>query len=121
MCEDCGGICAVLDRMIDEYLRMVDGGRHRRFFHPMEIPGKNSATDSTTLSQFVEQAACIDMTPQELEAELVKRSGFAESVQGWLQEKRVPNGMIRKIILTNAEMIIRERGARPRLTLLKVA
>ncbi len=114
MCIDCGGICAVLDRMIDEYLSSGhEEGPGRRFFHPTSVPGQTGPEDTTALSDLIEQAACIGMTPQQLEDELISCSGFAEPVANWVREQKVPNGMVRKIILTNAEMIIRERGAQP--------
>lgn len=138
MCEDCGGICAILDRMILEHVtmsgkppeelreigEMLDGVNREksRYFHPTEyVGGSTSWDDTANLSDLVEQAACIDMTPQDLEDEIAKRCGFVEAVKSWIQEKKTPNGMIRLIILRNAELIIREHGARPQLTLLEAA
>ena len=122
MCEDCGGICAIFDRMIEDAIRasgrtvgFSEGYRSR--FHSTNVKGITGADgpkDEASLHDLVEEAACIDMTPQELEAELSRRSGLGESISLWIREKRVPSGMVRKIILTNAEDIIREHGARPK-------
>lgn len=124
MCTSCGGICAIVDRMIAEYRRQVTQeaeSSHRRYFHPTEASGMSGGEDTTSLAKLVEEAACIGMTPQELENQLKHDSGFAEPVAAWIQERQVPNGMVRKIILTNAERIIREYGAKPQLTLLETA
>ena len=122
MCEDCGGICAIFDRMFREYAEEVLGQSYdfsegyKSKFHSTNvkgITGTDGKADSTNLAELIEQAACIGMTPQELETELAKRSGFGEAATLWIKEQKVPCGMVRKMLLQNVEAIIREHGARP--------
>ncbi len=123
MCEDCGGICARLDAMIDEYLELMGkyesgfSAGYRSRFHSTNVKGITGAADVTSLKALVEEAACIGMTSQALEVELSKRTGFKEAVSLWIREEKTPNGLVRKIILTNAEAILHECGAVPELSL----
>lgn len=135
MCEDCGGICAVLDRLILSHLAMTGqptpevsaedylnaGGTKRKYFHPTEYIGARSGDDTMSFFDFIEEAARIGMTPQQLETEIASRCGFPEAVSSWIREEKIPNGMVRKIILTNAEIVVRKHGAKPQMTLLEAA
>jgi hypothetical protein len=90
-----------MDRLISEYLA--------------------TAQDNTTqLSELLAEASCIDMTPEELGIAIKELTGYEAAIDGWIKEGKIPNGMMRRVILTNAETIIRERGLQPQKTLLNI-
>lgn len=127
MCKDCGGICARLDAMIAEFLEHLGereigfSAGYRSRFHSTNVTGITGPADMTALSELVEEAACIGLTPQQLENELIRSTGFGTAVQEWIRKQKTPNGLVRKIILTSAERILRNHGAQPELTLLRAA
>lgn len=86
---------------------------------PLDVRNAPSAADGfNSLSQLIARAPGIHLSPEAFKQELAMRSGFGEAVEKWASAAKVPNGLARKIILTCAEEILRERGARPSLTLL---
>ncbi len=115
MCIACGAvICAIFDRMIVfELARIVGNIGMQRSMHSTNIGRATGPSDTEIFAEFIEHAAELGMTPQELETEISVRSGFAEHVSNWIQEKTIPNGLARKIILTNVEILLKERGAQP--------
>ncbi len=80
---------------------------------PLDISDAvESAANADRFKDMAEAAVGIGYEPGEFLAELAKRSGFKEHVHGWARGK-IPNGLACKIILTQAEIMIRERGASP--------
>lgn len=128
MCEECRTqICAMVDALISDYFRdfpqeCVSEETHRPKYIPMDVRNApKAATNENAFKDMVDAADGIGYTSGEFMGELAKRSGFKDHVHGWAMKGKIPNGLARKIILTCAEEMIRERGARPALTLLKKA
>lgn len=115
MCDECGAIiCAIFDRMIARELSLLgaDIGTHRGV-HPTNVAKATGVSDTNDFHRLVGQSMDIGLTPQEMETELIRRTGYPDAVSQWIKEKKIPCGLVRKIILTNVEAILRERGARP--------
>ena len=123
MCEDCGGrICALFDDLISDYWRTFPRRAPKAFaeiepkrsrYVPMDVRNTpKSANTQKGLSELVAHANDLGITSEEFLEDLVNRSQYPVPVQEWLQGK-VPNGLIRKILLGNVEDILREHGARP--------
>ena len=78
----------------------------RRYIHATTISDSSGMNDTVELRGLVEHAAVVGMTAQAMEDELATRTGFEDAVRKWVQEKRTPNGMVRKIILNSAKAIV---------------
>ena len=74
----------------------------------MTIPGSSIEADTAVLRNLLERAASIDMTVQAMEDELATRTGFDDAVRNWVSGTLMPNGLVRKIILSNAQLILNE-------------
>ena len=70
------------------------------------MPGSSSVNDAVELRRLLESAASIGMTAQHMEDELAMRTGFGDAVRNWVQENQTPNGMVRRIILNSAKVIV---------------
>ena len=86
-------------------------GRHtekmpRRYIHSTAMSGATGATDTARLRDLVTRAARLGMTPQEFKEDLAVRTGFGDAVRSWFREEVAPNGLIRRIILNNAEDLV---------------
>ncbi len=118
MCDHCGAvICTIFDRMIAREIAFLQAIAHlsesrRPTYYSLEI-GTTGRHDTDKLSDLVAQAKDIGLSPNEMEQELCRRTKMLEPVRGWIAGRFVPNGLARKIILTNVEQILTERGARP--------
>jgi hypothetical protein len=123
MCEDCGGrICALFDDLISDYWQTFPRRAPKAFaeiepkrsrYVPMDVRNTpRSAMKPLGLLQLVEHAGDLGITREEFLEDLVNRSQYSGPIQDWLQGK-IPNGLIRKILLGNIEDILREHGARP--------
>ncbi len=130
MCTTCETqICVIFDELVNSLMR-----DEPRIFRqvPAEAPTRpkylimelsdRSATEAIEgrFNDLVNASTGIGYSPGEFMHELGERSGYQEQVRNWARGK-VPNGWVRKIILTRAEMMIRERGAAPEQTLLIAA
>jgi hypothetical protein len=71
-----------------------------------------SAMKPKGLAELVEHADDLGITREAFLQELSDRSQYPGPIEEWLRGK-IPNGLIRKIILGNVEDILREHGARP--------
>jgi hypothetical protein len=119
MCEQCmTDICLFMDRLIEWELSGKPG---REAAFKMDVTDKDLAVPATAFREMVEAATGIGYQPGEFMNELGLRSGFKDGVSNWARNAVLPNGLARRVILQCAEMIIRERGAQPNLTLLKAA
>ena len=122
MCEICDGICRIFDALVSEYYRdfppiSEEEERNRPKYMPLDVRNAPKAAASfTALKDLLDRAGDIGFRGWQFKAELVKRSGYGEWIDSWTNGK-VPNGLVRKIILSCAEDIIRERGAQPSLSL----
>ena len=124
MCQECRtGICAMFDAMVRDYFREFwsaeEEGRPK--YMPLDV--RNAPESAATKTGFADMASAADgigLTRMEFLAELSKRSGFGEAIMGWAKGK-IPNGLARKIILTCAEDILKERGARPEMSMQQAA
>lgn len=120
----CNDICSFFTPLVAGYFRATshppafEVERGRRMFMAMDVTdAPDAATESRQFADFLEQAHRIKMTPEELHEAIASSCGFVEAVANWANGV-VPNGWVRKIILTNAEMILNERGSYPELSLL---
>ncbi|MCA9367957.1 hypothetical protein KC887_06895 [Candidatus Kaiserbacteria bacterium] len=119
MCDHCGAvICAIFDRMIMREVaflavaaRFSEGYRPK--YYSLNVAGITSGEDADRLSELVARAEDIGMDVVSLEAEICARTKMPEPVKMWIRDEQVPNGLVRKIILTNVEEILKERGAQP--------
>jgi hypothetical protein len=116
-------ICAVFDALAARYYRdfpvVTNENEYRRKkYMPMDVSNAPRAADGfDTLKSLIDRAPGIGFEPWEFKTELAKRSGFGEQIEAWANQDKVPNGLARKIILSCAEDILLERGARPQLSL----
>lgn len=124
MCTQCvTDICAVFDALVADYFRefppaFEEAGHRRPKYMPMDVGNApHSAADFGTLKELIDRAPGIGFKPWEFKTELAKRSGLGEQIEEWANQGKVPNGLARKIILSCAEDVLLERGARPQLTL----
>lgn len=124
MCAVCDGICPFFEALVAAYFRAVphppafEVETSRRTFMSMELPNApDAATETRQFADLIDHADLIGMSPDEFRGEIATRSGLTEQVGKWAMGI-MPNGWARKLILTNAEDIIRERGAHPELSLL---
>ena len=126
MCIDCGGICTVLSRMIGDYHREFPAASHdtedwRPKYVPMDVQNApKAAIDPAGLADMLEHVEGIGMSRLEFATELSRRSGLGEQVENWIHG-RIPNGWARKLILINAEDIVREHGAHPVMSMQEAA
>jgi hypothetical protein len=131
MCDECGGrVCAMLDGLIADYWRDFPrraprdfnlAEAHRPRYVPMDVRNApKSAERPMGLLELAEHADDMGLSRDEFVSELKLRSQYAGPIDGWLSGK-LPFGLIRKIILTCAEQILREQGARPQYSLLQAA
>ena len=135
MCEECRtGICEIFDNLAREYFRDFPLTRQsieaflgdlpemfreyrRRKYIPMDVENApRSAATETEFSKMADKADGIGMSRMEFLTELSSRSGFGEAIMAWAKGK-IPNGLARKIILTNVEDILLERGAKPKMSM----
>jgi hypothetical protein len=123
MCNQCGAnLCAIFDRLVADYFRDFPAAspeeeRQRPKYIPMDVRNApDSAGDFASLTKLVEHAPEIGLPRMTFLAELSERSGFGNAIQMWMREK-VPNGLVRKIILSCAEQILREHGAMPTMSM----
>lgn len=118
MCDHCGAvICAIFDRMIVRELAYLAAVAHLResrqpSYYSLEI-GSTSRQDADKLSDLTNQAKDTGMSSDEMEEELCRRTKMPDVVRKWIHQLFIPNGMARKIILTNVEALLKEKGARP--------
>lgn len=128
MCEECRTmICAMFDALVLDYFRefpprpqSLEEARRSKYIQMDVRNAPKSAQTTTGFKEMVEAATGIGYTPGEFMAELAKKSGFKDHVHNWARGK-IPNGLARKIILTCAEEMIREAGAKPTMSLLQIA
>ncbi len=123
MCDTCETlICVLFDNLVRDYFRdFPEPQEAARAYRPtyMRLDVRNAAESAATKTGFkamVEAAAGIEYDPGEFLAVLAEKSGFKDHVLNWARGI-IPNGLARKVILTCAENIIRERGAQPTLSL----
>ena len=110
-----------MDYYRDFPVQLGDDEVKRKKYMPMDV--RNAPKSAQTMNGFnemVQAATGIGYQPGEFMNELAKRSGFKDHVHNWARGK-IPNGLARKIILTCAEEMIRERGAQPQMSLLEQA
>ncbi len=124
MCDTCETlICMLFDALVSDYFRdfpepQEDASRQRATYMRLDVRNAaESAATKTGFNAMVEAATGIGYDPGEFLAVLAEKSGFKDHVHNWARGT-IPNGLARKIILTCAENIIRERGAQPTLSLL---
>ena len=126
MCSTCETmICAMFDRLAADYFRSfppVERDEHRRpKYMPADVSNAaESAASKNGFSEMADAADGIGMTRMAFLTELSQRTGFGDAVMGWATGK-IPNGLVRKIILTAAEDILRERGASPEYRMAEAA
>lgn len=129
MCDTCEtAICLLFDELVRDYyidfpprLPHREPSSSRPKYVSTEFSGTaRAAASEERFGEMVQAATGIGYESGEFMAELGRLSGYKEHVHNWARGK-VPNGLIRKIILTRAEMMIRERGAQPTLTLRQAA
>ncbi len=135
MCEECRtGICEIFDNLAREYFRdfpptdetiqkflnefpLMASEYRRRKYMPMDVENApKSAATETEFSKMADAADGIGMKRMEFLTELSSRSGFGDAIMAWAKGK-IPNGLARKIILTNVEDVLRERGAKPEMSM----
>ena len=128
MCTDCiTDICAVLDMLIISYWRdhppLQKDNEHRRpKYVPMDVANApKAAMELDTLKQLIERAPGIGFKGFEFKKLLAERTGLGEQIEAWANQDKIPNGLARKMILSCAEDILRERGATPKYTMAKAA
>jgi hypothetical protein len=127
MCQECvTDICLVFDRLVAGYYQDHPAPRedeHKRDKY-MQMDVRNApqvAADFGTLKELIDRAPGINFQPWEFKTELAKRSGFGEQIEAWANADKIPNGLARKIILSCAEDILIERGARPERSMKEAA
>lgn len=129
MCTDCvTDICAVFDAMILAYWRdhppvRQDSDKHRRPKY-MQMDVRNApkaAAEFETLAELIKRAPGIGFKPWEFKTELANRTQLGGVIEAWANEDKIPNGMARKLILSAAEDILRERGAKPQYSFARAA
>ena len=129
MCTDCvTDICAVLDALILSYWRdhppvRQDGKKHKRpKYVQMDVTNApKAAAQFDTLQELIKRAPGIGFKGFEFKKLLADRSGLGEHIEAWANQDKIPNGMARKMILSCAEDIIRERGAKPKYSMAEAA
>lgn len=124
MCATCETlICVLFDNLVRDYFRdfpvpQEDVRARRPTYMRLDVRNaEESAATKTGFKAMVEAATGIGYEPGEFLAVLAEKSGFKDHVHNWARGT-IPNGLARKVILTCAENIIRERGAQPTLSLL---
>lgn len=127
MCDTCETlICVLFDVLVRDYFRdfparQEDVPAHRPTYIRLDVRNAaESAATKTGFKDMVEAATGIGYDSGEFLNVLAAKSGFKDHVHNWARGT-IPNGLARKIILTCAEKIIRERGAQPTLSLLEAA
>lgn len=128
MCTDCvTDICAVLDALILSYWRdhppaQEKDGHRRPKYVPMDVTNApKAAAQFDTLQELIKRAPGIGFKGFEFKKLLADRTGLGEHIEAWANQDKIPNGMARKMILSCAEEIVRERGAKPQYTMAKAA
>lgn len=133
MCDVCETrICMLFDELVAGYYRdfpneqprntAFDTDVRRSKYVSLEIGTRAEADE--TLNRFkdmVEAAVGIGYDPGEFMNRLGEMSGYGDWVRDWARNNKIPNGLVRKIILTCAEKLIRENGAAPRLSFAQAA
>lgn len=128
MCDEClTDICVVLDALILSYWRdhppVREGEKHKRPKY-MQMDVRNApkaAAEFDTLKELIDRAPGIGFKPWEFKTELANRTKMGDVIEDWANHDKIPNGLARKIILSAAEDILRERGARPQHSLKEAA
>jgi hypothetical protein len=129
MCDDCAtDICAVFDAMILAYWRdhppvRTEDDKHKRPKY-MQMDVRNApkaAAEFETLAELIVRAPGIGFEPWEFKTELAKRTKMGDVIESWANENKIPNGLARKIILSAAEDILLERGAKPQYSFKQAA
>ncbi len=128
MCNDCvTDICAVLDALILSYWRdhpptRENEGHKRPKYMQMDVRNApKAAAEFDTLAELIRRAPGIGFKSWEFKTELAKRTRMGDVIEAWANEDKVPNGLARKMILSAAEDILLERGARPQYSLKQAA
>jgi hypothetical protein len=97
--------------------RELDTEVHRPKYVPADVGNApKSAMNPRGLQDLMDHVDDVGLTPLEFRQLLDKKTQLPEKIREWLEGK-TPNGLMRKIILAAAEMILREYGARPQYSL----
>lgn len=130
MCTTCETeICAIFDELVAGYLRDFPPilaaderpSRRRPRYMPLDLSDPvESEASKHRFNDMVQASVGIGYDPGEFMNVLAERTGFGDQVRNWARGK-LPNGLARKVILTCAETLIRERGASPTQSLLQAA
>jgi hypothetical protein len=130
MCVECQtDICGFFDILVRAYfagvaLQLNHGAdelgaprKRRPKYHVLNVSDKvRSEETKTAFAEMVARAPGIGLAPGAFIGMLAERSGFKKQVHEWAREK-IPHGFAREVILAAAEDILRERGAKPEMTL----
>ena len=81
----------------------------RRYIHSTTMVGSSVDSDADELRELVKVAAERGIMAQSFEDELAARTGFENPVRRWFQVGEAPNGLVRRIILSNAKDLIASR------------
>ena len=81
----------------------------RRYVHSTTIPGSSIDLDTKELSELLDRASSVNMTVQSMRDELAESSGFDKAARNWIMGRDIPNGLVRKIILSNARALLKEK------------
>jgi len=128
MCPTCvTDICAVLDAMILSYwhdhppAREEDGHRRPKYMQMDVRNAPKAAAEFDTLAELIKRAPGIGFEPWEFKTELANRTKMGDVIEAWANQNKIPNGLARKMILSAAEDILLERGAKPQHSLKQAA
>lgn len=118
MCTRCDGICLMFGRLVLDLQRdsqPVRSAPERPTFIPLELGREHNVPH-----EYASLDDLIKLAPERwnFKETLAARSGYGKVVEAWANRDRIPNGCVRKIILTCAEQILRENGAKPEISLL---
>jgi hypothetical protein len=130
MCEECRtGICALFDGLVRGYFTEFRpellprpgefdlSEKKRPKYMPADVGNApESAATKDGFSKMADAADGIGFTRMEFLTELSNRSGYGEWIMKWAGGE-IPNGIVRKIILTCAEDVLKEHGARPEMSM----
>src|SRR3989344_113984 len=92
-----------------------DDEKHKRPKY-MQMDVRNApkaAAEFETLAELIKRAPGIGFKPWEFKTELATRTQMGDVIEAWANQNKIPNGLARKIILSAAEDILLERGAKP--------
>ena len=80
-----------------------------------------AAAQFDTLKELIDRAPGIGFKGFEFKRLLAERTQLGEHIEAWANQGKIPNGLARKMILSCAEDILRERGATPQYTMAQAA